>query len=155
MGLDLPRWLIEFIASKITSNVRELEGALNRVVAHASLIGGALTPEVVQEVLRDLIRSNEKCITIEEIQKRTCDVFGVKLVDLLSSRRMKNLVRPRQIAMFLCKTLTTKSLIEIGRLFGGKDHATVIHATKRVIELCKEDAEMARSIEVLKALLTM
>lgn len=155
MGVNFPKWLIEFVAAKITSNVRELEGALNRIVAHASLIGASLTLDVVQEVLRDLIRSNERCITIEDIQKRVCEFFSVKIGDLLSSKRVRSLVKPRQIAMYLCKTLTTKSLPEIGRLFGGKDHATVIHASKRVIELCNEDPEVARSIEVLKALLSV
>jgi chromosomal replication initiator protein len=154
MNLKFPAGVIEFIAAKITSNVRELEGALNRLVAHAALVNKRITLETVREVLMDLIRSNEKYVTIEDIQRRTCDLFGVKFTDLVSSKRNKPLVKPRWVAMYLCKILTTKSLPEIGRSFGGKDHATVMHACKKVAEMRTADPELERSIDVLKTLLT-
>ena len=155
MNINIPRDVLEFLAAKITSNVRELEGALNRIIAHASLIGRPINLESTREVLRDLIKSNEKYITIEDIQKRTCDFFGIKMSDLLSSRRLQSLTKPRQIAMFLCKILTTKSYPEIGRKFGGRDHATVIHAVKKIQEVYESDAEFAHEVDVLKALLTV
>ena len=141
--------VLEFLAFKITSNIRELEGALNRIIAHATLVGRDITIDVAQEVLRDLLRSNEKFITIEGIQKKVCEYYSVKLSDLLSSKRQKEITRARQIAMFLSKSLTTKSLPEIGRNFGGKDHATVIHAVKKVKENIANDKEFETDLEIL------
>ncbi|MDR0632979.1 MAG: chromosomal replication initiator protein DnaA [Holosporales bacterium] len=155
LNIDIPKDVIEFLSAKITSNVRELEGALNRIVAQASLVGRAITLETTKEVLHDLIRSNEKYVTMEDIQQRTCDLFRIKMSDLLSNRRQQAFSKPRQIAMFLCKTLTTKSLLEIGRKFGGRDHTTVMHAVKKVQELYATDSEFAHDVDVLKALLTI
>lgn len=155
LQITLPKDVMEFLAAKITSNVRELEGALNRIMAHASLVGRAITLESTQEVLRDLLRANERYLTIEDIQKRTSEFFGIKTSDLLSSRRLQSLTKPRQVAMFLCKVLTTKSLPEIGRKFGGRDHTTVIHAVKKITELCAIDPEFAHDVETLKASLSI
>lgn len=143
--------VMEFLAAKITSNVRELEGALNRLVAHASLVGRPITLESTQEVLGDLLRANERYLTIEDIQKRTSEFFGVKLSEILSAKRSQNLTRPRQVAMYLCKVLTTKSLPEIGRKFGGRDHTTVLHAIRKVQELCETNVEFAHDLETLQA----
>lgn len=154
LNVEAPKDVLEFLAAKITSNIRELEGALNRIVAHASLVGRAITLESTQEVLRDLLRANEKYITIEDIQRRTAEFFGIKLADLLSARRVQSLTKPRQVAMFLCKSLTTKSLPEIGRKFGGRDHTTVIHAVKKITELCAVDQEFAHDLEVLRSSLS-
>ncbi|MDR1488179.1 MAG: chromosomal replication initiator protein DnaA [Holosporales bacterium] len=141
--------VLEFLAFKITSNIRELEGALNRIIAHASLVGIEINIEVAQEVLKDLLRSNEKFITIEIIQKKVCEYFGVKLSDILSTKRHKNITKTRHVAMYLSKELTTKSLPDIGKSFGGKDHATVIHAVKRVKEMMNEDRVFATDLEIL------
>ena len=141
--------VLEFLAFKITSNIRELEGALNRVVAHATLVGREITIDVAQEVLKDLLRSNERFITIDGIQRKVCEYYSVKLSDLTSSKRQKAITRARQIAMYLSKLLTTKSLPEIGRNFGGKDHATVIHAVKKVKEHMLNDKEFEADLEIL------
>ncbi len=151
--VHVPQRVLEFLAQKITSNVRELEGALNRVVAHSTLVGTTVTLESTQEVLHDILRANDRRITIEDIQKRVATHFGIKLGDMHSARRSVAIARPRQIAMYLAKKLTTKSLPEIGRKFGGKDHTTVMHAVKRIDELCKADKEFADDVELLMRML--
>jgi chromosomal replication initiator protein len=150
LNIDIPKDVLDFLATKIVSNVRELEGALNRIMAHASLIGRKITLESTQEILRDLLKSNERYITIEDIQRRTSEFFSIKMANLLSSKRDISVARPRQVAMYLCKVLTTKSLPEIGKKFGGRDHTTVIHAVKKVQELCLSNAEFAHDLETLK-----
>ena len=128
----IPQKVTEFLAHKITSNVRELEGALNRVVAHATLVGRPVTLETTQEVLHDLLRANDRRISIDDIQKQAASHYNIKVSDMHSARRSRVVARPRQVAMYLSKKLTSKSLPEIGRKFGGKDHTTVMHAVKRV-----------------------
>lgn len=145
----IPDNVLEFLAVKITSNIRELEGALNRVVAHATLVGGDITIDMAQEVLRDLLRSNERVITIELIQRKVCEFYNVKLSDLNSSRRLKNIAIARHVAMYLSKELTKRSLPDIGRNFGGKDHSTVIHAVKRVKEEMLKDRSFENDVEIL------
>jgi chromosomal replication initiator protein len=147
--VQIPQKVTEFLAHKITSNVRELEGALNRVVAHATLIGRQVDLETTQEVLRDLLRAHDRRLTIEDIQKHVAGHFNIKISDMHSARRSRSVARPRQIAMYLSKKLTSKSLPEIGRRFGGKDHTTVMHAVKRVEELIGSDAEFAQDFELL------
>ncbi|MDR3031259.1 MAG: chromosomal replication initiator protein DnaA [Holosporales bacterium] len=142
--------VLEFLASKITSNIRELEGALNRVVAHATLVGREISTDVAQEVLRDLLRSNEKVITIDIIQRKVCEYYGIRLPDLVSAKRQKAITNARHIAMYLCKQLTTKSLPDIGKNFGGKDHATVIHAVKKVFENMEKDTCFRADLEILR-----
>ncbi len=153
MGLDVPPKVLEFVAHKITSNVRELEGALNRLVAHAQLVGRATTLDTVQEVLHDLLRANDRRVTIEEIQKRVAEHYAIKLNDMFSPRRARAVARPRQVAMYLAKQLTSRSLPEIGRKFGGRDHTTVMHAVRKVEELRAIDHSLAEDIDLLKRML--
>lgn len=153
MASAVPQQVIEFLAHKITSNVRELEGALTRIVAYATLVGRSITVEMTQEALRDLLRANDRQVTIDHIQKKVAEHFNVRIADMHSSRRLRNVARPRQVAMFLVKNLTTHSLPEIGRKFGGRDHTTVMHAVKKVEELMVEDATFREDIELLKRML--
>jgi len=153
MGVNVPVKVAEFLAHKITSNVRELEGALNRVVAHAQLVGRDITLESTQEVLHDLLRANDRRITIEEIQKRVAEHFNIRVADMHSARRARQVARPRQVAMYLAKQLTSRSLPEIGRKFGGRDHTTVMHAVKKVEELRAGDSSFAEDVELLRRML--
>lgn len=150
---DVPGKVLEFLAHKITSNVRELEGALNRLLAYASLIGRPITLESTQEVLHDLLRANDRRVTIEEIQKRVAEHFNIKLAEMSSARRARAVARPRQVAMYLAKQLTARSLPEIGRKFGGRDHTTVMHAVRKVEELRGSDAAFAEDVELLRRML--
>lgn len=152
-GVDVPQKVMEFLAHKITSNVRELEGALNRVSAHASLVGRDITLESVQDVLHDLIRAHDRRVTIEEIQKKVAAHFNIRTSDMHSARRARSVARPRQVAMYLAKQLTSRSLPEIGRKFGGRDHTTVMHAVKKVEELRERDATFAEDVELLRRML--
>jgi len=140
----------EFLAHKITSNVRELEGALNRIVAHADLVGRPVTIETAQELLRDLLRANDRRVTIDEIQRKVAEHFNMRVSDMHSERRARAVARPRQVAMFLAKSLTSRSLPEIGKKFGGRDHTTVMHAVKKVEELMASDHSFAEDIELLR-----
>jgi chromosomal replication initiator protein len=153
LGAGVPDKVLEFLAHKISSNVRELEGALNRITAHAELVGRAITLEMTQEVLTDLLRSNERRITIDEIQKRVAEHFNIRLADMHSARRARAVARPRQVAMYLAKQLTPRSLPEIGRKFGGRDHTTVIHAVKKIEELSAYDPAFKEDVELLRRLL--
>ncbi|MBI1179034.1 MAG: chromosomal replication initiator protein DnaA [Alphaproteobacteria bacterium] len=147
---DMPKEVVEFLARKIVSNVRELEGALNRVTAYADLVGRPVSLEMTQEVLQDLIRSNDRRVSISEIQRHVAEYFNVRLSDLLSARRARAVARPRQVAMYLAKQLTSRSLPEIGRKFGGRDHTTVMHAVRRIEELREVDSSLDQDIENLR-----
>ena len=151
--ISIPPGVLEFLAHRIVSNVRELEGALKRVVAYASLVGRPITLDMAQEVLRDLLRSNDRKITIEEIQRRVAEYYNVRLADMLSARRARAVARPRQVAMYLSKQLTTRSLPEIGRKFGGRDHTTVIHAVRKIDELCQVDSGIEEDVDLLRRML--
>jgi chromosomal replication initiator protein len=151
--IEMPPRILEFLAHRITSNVRELEGALNRIVAHSQLVGRDLSLETAQEVLHDLLRANDRRVTIEEIQKRVAEHFNIRVSDMHSARRSRSVARPRQIAMYLAKQLTTRSLPEIGRKFGGRDHTTVIHAVRKVDELRELDSTFAEDVELLRRML--
>jgi len=153
LAMPVPRKVLEFLAHKITANVRELEGGLNRVVAHAQLMGRDVTIETTQDVLHDLLRANDRRVTIEEIQKRVAAHFNVRLSDMYSERRARSVARPRQVAMYLAKQLTARSLPEIGRKFGNRDHTTVMHAVKKVEELRTKDAGFAEDVELLRRML--
>jgi chromosomal replication initiator protein len=133
--VDLPEEVAFFIAKRIRSNVRELEGALRRVVATANFTGRPITLEFTKEALRDLLALQEKLVTIENIQKTVAEYYKIRIADLLSKRRSRSIARPRQVAMALAKELTNHSLPEIGDAFGGRDHTTVLHGCKRVKEL--------------------
>ena len=148
--IDMPRDVVEFLARRITSNIRELEMALNRVTAHATLVGRKIDLEMAMEVLRDVLRASERRITIEEIQRRVAEHYNIKLSEMSSERRARAVARPRQVAMFLSKQLTSRSLPEIGRKFGGRDHTTVMHAVRRIEELRQSDAAIAEDVELLK-----
>jgi chromosomal replication initiator protein len=151
--VPIPQKVLEFLAHRISSNVRELEGALTRIVVHASLIGQPITLETTQELLKDLLRANDRRVTIEEIQRRVAEHFNIKQADMQSPRRARQVARPRQVAMYLAKQLTTRSLPEIGRKFGGRDHTTVMHAVKKVEELCAADAGFSEDVDLLKRML--
>ncbi|WP_375333189.1 MULTISPECIES: chromosomal replication initiator protein DnaA [unclassified Candidatus Tisiphia] len=153
MNIHIPKNVVEFLASKITSNVRELEGALNKVIAHSTLVGREITLENTQNILRDLLRSNERIITIEDIQRKVADRYNIKFSDMSSPRRIRSIARPRQVAMYLSKTLTPKSLTDIGKKFGKKDHTTIMHAIKKVEELCEIDAEFREELSLLMKIL--
>jgi chromosomal replication initiator protein len=147
--VPLPDTVAMYIASRIKSNIRELEGSLIRLIAYASLTGRGLTLELAQEVLRNVLDHDEKALTIEQIQKFVAEYYQLKLGDLKSRNNSKSIAMPRQVAMYLCKSLTQASLPEIGRSFGGKHHSTVIHSIKKVEELRKKDAEFNGLIATL------
>ena len=150
LNTEIPQRVLEFLAHRITSNVRELEGAMNRIVHQASLIHRPVSIEMAQEVLRDLLRANDRRVTIEEIQKATVEHYGIRMADMTSSRRSRAIARPRQVAMFLAKQLTTRSLPEIGKKFGNRDHTTVMHAVRQIETLSKEDPQLGDDLEQLK-----
>jgi chromosomal replication initiator protein len=152
-GLRIPPKVMEFLAHKISSNVRDLEGALNRIAAHVQLVGRDITLESVQEVLHDLLRSHERRITIDEIQKKVAEHFNIKLGEMTSDRRARAVARPRQVAMYLAKQLTMRSLPQIGRKFGGRDHTTVMHAVRKIDELMRTDPSLAEDVELLRRML--
>ncbi len=154
LNATVPNAVLEFLALKVTSNIRELEGALNRIVAHSDVAKQAITLESTQEVLQDLLRSHDRRITIDEIQRKVAEHYNIRLADMHSARRSRNVARPRQVAMFLAKQLTARSLPEIGRKFGGRDHTTVMHAVRKVEELVGEDVSFAQDVEVIKRALT-
>ncbi|MEQ8588052.1 MAG: chromosomal replication initiator protein DnaA [Thalassobaculaceae bacterium] len=150
---DIPPKVMEFLSHKISSNVRELEGALNRVVAHSTLVGRAITLEMVQEVLADILKANDRRVTIEEIQRQVASHYNIRISDMYSARRARAVARPRQIAMYLSKQLTQRSLPEIGRKFGGRDHTTVMHAVKKIDELRATDRHFDADVDLLRRML--
>jgi len=152
-GVPVPPKVMEFLAHKITANVRELEGALNRLLAHANLFGRPVTLESAQEVLHDILRAHDRRVTIEEIQRKVAEHYNIRLTDMASPRRARAVARPRQVAMFLAKQLTQRSLPEIGRRFGNRDHTTVMHAVSRIAELMQADPAFAEDVELLRRML--
>ncbi len=152
-SVRIPDKVLEYLAYKITSNVRELEGALNRLVAHAELVGRPVTLDSAQELLHDLLRANDRRVTIDEIQKKVAEHYNIKIADMHSARRSRSVARPRQVAMYLAKQLTARSLPEIGRKFGGRDHTTVMHAVRKIDELCSGDRSFAEDVELLRRML--
>jgi chromosomal replication initiator protein len=152
-GVEVPGKVLEFLARKITSNVRELEGALNRLVAHANLFDRQLSMETAHEVLHDVLKAFDRKVSIQEIQKKVADHYNIRVSEMSSARRARNIARPRQIAMYLAKQLTSKSLPDIGRNFGDRDHTTVMHAVSRVTELMGQDAAFAEDVELLRRVL--
>ncbi len=135
---------MEFLAQRVSSNIRILEGALNRVVASASLNGKTITLDMTKDVLRDLLRASDRRITIDEIQRKVAEYYNLRMGDMLSARRSRTIARPRQIAMYISKQLTTRSLPEIGRRFGGRDHTTVMHAVKKLKNCAKMTHRLMR-----------
>lgn len=152
--VDLPYEVAFFVAKRIRSNVRELEGALKRIIANAHFTGKAITLDFVKEALRDLLALQDKLVTIENIQRTVAEYYKIKVADLLSKRRNRSVARPRQIAMALAKELTNHSLPEIGDAFGGRDHTTVLHACRMIIELRQSDADIEEDYTNLLRILT-
>ncbi len=140
--IHLPDEVAFFIAKRLRSNVRELEGALNRVIANANFTGRPITIDFVREALRDLLALQEKLVTIDNIQKTVAEYYKIKVADLLSKRRSRSVARPRQLAMALAKELTNHSLPEIGDAFGGRDHTTVLHACRKIEQLREESHDI-------------
>lgn len=153
-GVSLPSEVAFFIGKRIHSNVRELEGALRRVMATANFTGQPITLEFAKEALKDLLSLQAKLVTVENIQKTVADYYKIRLSDLLSSRRNRTIVRPRQIAMALAKELTALSLPEIGARFGGKDHSTILHACRKTQELCGTDIQVKEDYQNLLRILS-
>ena len=141
------------LAHRISSNVRVLEGALTRLFAFASLVGRPIDLDMASECLADVLRASERKVTVEEIIRQVADHYNVRMADLMGPRRSRAIARPRQVAMFLSKNLTSKSLPEIGRRFGGRDHTTVIHAVRKIEELRAVDSQIADEVEMLRRML--
>jgi chromosomal replication initiator protein len=144
--VELPENVALFIASKVRTNIRELEGSLIRLIAYASLTGRDIDLALAQETLRDLLHSEDKPVTIEMIQKFVADHYSLKISELKAKNNSKSVAVPRQIAMYLTKSLTSSSLPEIGKEFGGKHHSTVIHSIRKIDDLRKQDPEFDRLI---------
>jgi chromosomal replication initiator protein len=147
--VPLPDNLAMFLATRVRTNIRELEGSLIRLIAYSSLTTKPLTIDLAQDVLRNVIESDEKAITIEQIQKYVAEFYHLKLAELKSRNNSKSVAMPRQVAMYLCKSLTHASLPEIGRSFGGKHHSTVIHSIKKVDELRKKNSDFDKQVATL------
>ncbi len=148
--LDVDDGILEFLAHRISTNVRVLEGALTRLYAFASLVGHKVTLELTQDCLADILRASERKITIEEIQRQVSDHYNIRLSDMIGPKRLRIYARPRQVAMYLCKQMTSRSLPEIGRRFGRRDHTTVMYGVKRIEELKVQDGQIAEDLELLR-----
>ncbi|MBU2867908.1 chromosomal replication initiator protein DnaA [Pacificibacter marinus] len=149
-GLVFADGVLEFLAHRITTNVRVLEGALMRLFAFASLVGREITMELAQECLADILKASDRKVTVEEIQRRVSEHYSIRLSDMIGPRRVRSIARPRQVAMYLSKQLTSRSLPEIGRRFGGRDHTTVMHGVRRIEELQTTDSQMFEDVEMLR-----
>ncbi|AZL59474.1 chromosomal replication initiator protein DnaA [Tabrizicola piscis] len=152
-GLVLADGVLEFLAHRITSNVRILEGALTRLFAFASLVGREITLELAQDCLADILRSSDRKLSIEEIQRKVAEHYNIRLSDMIGPKRLRNIARPRQVAMYLSKQLTPRSLPEIGRRFGGRDHTTIMHGVRKIEELMATDSQLSDDLQLLRRLL--
>ena len=149
-NLEMDDGVLEFLAHRISTNVRVLEGALMRLFAFGSLVGREITMELTQDCLADVLRASDRKITVEEIQRKVSDHFNIRLSDLIGPKRVRTFARPRQIAMYLSKKMTSRSLPEIGRRFGGRDHTTVMHGVRKIEELKQQDSQIADDLELLR-----
>ena len=145
--------VLEFLAHRISTNVRVLEGALTRLFAFASLVGREITLDLTQDCLADILRASDRKITIEEIQRKVAEHYNIRLSDMIGPKRVRTIARPRQIAMYLAKQLTSRSLPDIGRRFGGRDHTTIMHGVKKIEELMTADSQLSDDLLMLKRLL--
>lgn len=152
-GLQISDGVLEFLAHRITTNVRVLEGALTRLFAFASLVGREITLELAQDCLADILRASDRKLTIEEIQREVAEHYNIRLSDMIGPKRLRTIARPRQIAMYLAKQLTPRSLPEIGRRFGGRDHTTIMHGVRKIEELMTMDSQLSDDIQLLRRLL--
>ncbi|MEP2717792.1 chromosomal replication initiator protein DnaA [Pseudophaeobacter sp.] len=148
--LQINDGVLEFLAHRISTNVRVLEGALTRLFAFASLVGREIDMDLTQDCLADVLRASERKITVEEIQRRVSEYYNIRMSDIIGPKRLRSYARPRQVAMYLCKKLTSRSLPEIGRRFGGRDHTTVMHGVRRIEELKSTDGQIAEDVEMLR-----
>ena len=149
-GLSIAPGVLEFLAHRISTNVRVLEGALMRLFAMASLVGREITMDMTQDCLADVLRVSERKVTVDEIQRKVSEHYNIRLSEMIGPSRVRTVARPRQIAMYLCKTLTSRSLPEIGRRFGGRDHTTIMHGVRKVEELRARDSQVAEDLELLR-----
>jgi len=149
-GLEIADGVLEFLAHRISTNVRVLEGALTRLFAFASLVGREITLDLTQDCLADVLKASDRKVTVEEIQRKVSEHYNIRLSDMIGPKRLRTYARPRQIAMYLAKQLTSRSLPEIGRRFGGRDHTTVMHGVKRIEELSHKDSQIADDLELLR-----
>jgi chromosomal replication initiator protein len=152
-GLQISAGVLEFLAHRITTNVRVLEGALTRLFAFASLVGREITLELAQDCLADILRASDRKLTIEEIQRKVAEHYNIRLSDMIGPKRLRNIARPRQVAMYLAKQLTPRSLPEIGRRFGGRDHTTIMHGVRKIEELMTSDSQLNDDLQLLRRLL--
>ena len=152
-GLQIASGVLEFLAHRITTNVRVLEGALTRLFAFASLVGREITLELAQDCLADILRASDRKLTIEEIQRKVAEHYNIRLSDMIGPKRLRTIARPRQMAMYLAKQLTSRSLPEIGRRFGGRDHTAIMHGVKKIEELMTTDSQLSDDMQLLKRLL--
>lgn len=152
-GLVLADGVLEILAHRITTNVRVLEGALTRLFAFASLVGREITLDLAQDCLADILRSSDRKLSIEEIQRKVAEHYNIRLSDMIGPKRLRNIARPRQVAMYLSKQLTPRSLPEIGRRFGGRDHTTIMHGVRKIEELMTTDSQLADDLQLLRRLL--
>ncbi|MCO4843503.1 MAG: chromosomal replication initiator protein DnaA [Yoonia sp.] len=149
-GLSIAPGVLEFLAHRISTNVRVLEGALTRLFAFASLVGREITLELTQDCLSDVLKASDRKVTVEEIQRRVSEHYNIRLSEMIGPKRVRNYARPRQVAMYLAKQMTSRSLPEIGRRFGGRDHTTVMHGVRRIEELKITDSQIADDLELLR-----
>jgi chromosomal replication initiator protein len=152
-GLMISDGVLEFLAHRITTNVRVLEGALTRLFAFASLVGREITLDLAQDCLADILRASDRKLTIEEIQRKVSEHYNIRLSDMIGPKRVRTIARPRQIAMYLAKQLTLRSLPEIGRRFGGRDHTTIMHGVRKIEELMATDSQLSDDLQLLRRLL--
>ncbi len=148
--LQIADGVLEFLAHRISTNVRVLEGALMRLFAFASLVGQEITLEKAQDALSDILRASDRKVTVEEIQRKVAEHYNIRMSDMIGPKRQRSIARPRQVAMWLAKSLTTRSLPDIGRRFGGRDHTTVMHGVRRIDELRSSDTQLADDLEMLR-----
>ncbi|MCG7623572.1 chromosomal replication initiator protein DnaA [Epibacterium sp. Ofav1-8] len=148
--LKIADGVLELLAHRISTNVRVLEGALTRLFAFASLVGREIDMDLTQDCLADVLRASERKITVEEIQRKVSEYYNIRMSDIIGPKRLRSYARPRQVAMYLCKQLTSRSLPEIGRRFGGRDHTTVMHGVRRIEELKTIDGQIAEDVEMLR-----
>ncbi|MBL4915597.1 chromosomal replication initiator protein DnaA [Szabonella alba] len=149
-GLVIAPGVLEFLAHRISTNVRVLEGALTRLFAFASLVGREISMDLTQDCLADILRASDRKLTVEEIQRKVAEHYNVRLSDLIGPKRVRTIARPRQIAMYLSKALTSRSLPDIGRRFGGRDHTTIMHGVKKIEELMATDSQLSDDLQMLK-----
>jgi len=152
-GLALADGVLEFLAHRITTNVRVLEGALTRLFAFASLVGREINLDLAQDCLADILRASDRKLSIEEIQRKVAEHYNIRLSDMIGPKRVRTIARPRQIAMYLSKQLTHRSLPEIGRRFGGRDHTTIMHGVRKIEELMSTDSQLSDDLQLLRRLL--